>query len=126
MKIKLQQVFFVFALAMLSPAAVYWANAQEANNTLQDSFDDLDNDRGRVISSTGDGEAALSSKGIGATVRDSVSIRSTTPNTRASSGMGAETPRNASKPPAQGDDSVLSFNFLYYLIEKYKLQDIVD
>lgn len=24
------------------------------------------------------------------------------------------------------DDSVLSFNFLYYLIERYKLQDIVD
>jgi hypothetical protein len=24
------------------------------------------------------------------------------------------------------DDSVLSFNFLYYLIQKYKMQDIVD
>jgi hypothetical protein len=24
------------------------------------------------------------------------------------------------------DDSILSFNFLYYIIEKYKLQDIVD
>ena len=24
------------------------------------------------------------------------------------------------------DDSILSFNFLYYLVEKYKMQDIVD
>ncbi len=24
------------------------------------------------------------------------------------------------------DDSIMSFNFLYYIIEKYKLQDIVD
>ncbi len=24
------------------------------------------------------------------------------------------------------DDSILSFNFLYYIIQKYKLQDIVD
>ncbi|HYF67337.1 MAG TPA: hypothetical protein VD884_04335 [Ohtaekwangia sp.] len=35
----------------------------------------------------------------------------------------------ASKPeskPQETDDSILSFNFLYYLIEKYKLQDIID
>ena len=27
---------------------------------------------------------------------------------------------------SEEDDSILSFNFLYYLIERYKLQDIVD
>jgi len=27
---------------------------------------------------------------------------------------------------APADDSVLSFNFLYYIIRKYKLQDIID
>lgn len=26
----------------------------------------------------------------------------------------------------ESDDSLLSFNFLYYIIQKYKLQDIVD
>ena len=26
----------------------------------------------------------------------------------------------------EGDDSVLSFNFLYFIIRKYKLQDIID
>jgi hypothetical protein len=29
-------------------------------------------------------------------------------------------------PQKQDDDSVLSFNFLYYIIQKYKLQDIID
>lgn len=26
----------------------------------------------------------------------------------------------------QKDDSILTFNFLYYIIQKYKLQDIID
>ena len=39
---------------------------------------------------------------------------------------GAEGSKNANKPSSHNDDSVLSFNFLYYLFEKYKLQDIVD
>lgn len=30
------------------------------------------------------------------------------------------------KQPKQEDDSILSFNFLYYIIQKYKLQDIID
>ena len=33
-------------------------------------------------------------------------------------------PKEKSKDP--DDDSILSFNFLYYLIQKYKMQDIVD
>jgi hypothetical protein len=41
-------------------------------------------------------------------------------------------PRTSPKPsekhqqPKQDDDSILSFNFLYYIIQKYKLQDIID
>lgn len=30
------------------------------------------------------------------------------------------------KQPARKDDSILTFNFLYYMIQKYKLQDIID
>lgn len=29
-------------------------------------------------------------------------------------------------PAKQKDDSILTFNFLYYIIQKYKLQDIID
>lgn len=34
--------------------------------------------------------------------------------------------KSQQKPKSGGDDSILSFNFLYYIIQKYKLQDIVD
>ncbi len=30
------------------------------------------------------------------------------------------------KPAPKKDDSILTFNFLYYIIQKYKLQDIID
>jgi len=30
------------------------------------------------------------------------------------------------KQPAKKDESILTFNFLYYIIQKYKLQDIID
>ena|SRR5688500_3356554 len=30
------------------------------------------------------------------------------------------------KQPTKKDDSILTFNFLYYIIQKYKLQDIID
>jgi hypothetical protein len=36
------------------------------------------------------------------------------------------TAKPAEKQPAKEDDSILTFNFLYYIIQKYKLQDIVD
>jgi hypothetical protein len=29
-------------------------------------------------------------------------------------------------PPKQDDDAILSFNFLYYIIQKYKLQEIIQ
>lgn len=35
-------------------------------------------------------------------------------------------PKEKHQPSDSDDNSVLSFNFLYYLIQKYKMQDIVD
>lgn len=35
-------------------------------------------------------------------------------------------PKAKSTDQQKDDDSVLTFNFLYYLIQKYKMQDIVD
>ena len=32
----------------------------------------------------------------------------------------------AEKPAPKKDDSILTYNFLYYIIQKYKLQDIID
>ncbi|MEX2235675.1 MAG: hypothetical protein WD824_26190 [Cyclobacteriaceae bacterium] len=33
---------------------------------------------------------------------------------------------NEKQPAKSKDDSILTFNFLYYIIQKYKLQDIID
>lgn len=33
---------------------------------------------------------------------------------------------NEKQPAKAKDDSILTFNFLYYIIQKYKLQDIID
>ena len=33
---------------------------------------------------------------------------------------------NEKQPAKPKDDSILTFNFLYYIIQKYKLQDIID
>jgi hypothetical protein len=30
------------------------------------------------------------------------------------------------QPPKEDDDAIMSFNFLYYIIQKYKLQDIIE
>lgn len=38
----------------------------------------------------------------------------------------SSTSSKSSNKQKDDDDSILSFNFLYYLIERYKLQDIVD
>lgn len=35
-------------------------------------------------------------------------------------------PLGKPQPPKEDDDAILSFNFLYYIIQKYKLQDIVE
>jgi hypothetical protein len=34
--------------------------------------------------------------------------------------------KNERQAPKPKDDSILTFNFLYYIIQKYKLQDIID
>jgi hypothetical protein len=34
--------------------------------------------------------------------------------------------KSGEKQPAKKDDSILTYNFLYYIIQKYKLQDIID
>jgi hypothetical protein len=36
------------------------------------------------------------------------------------------TEKSNEKPAKPKDDSILTFNFLYYIIQKYKLQDIID
>lgn len=83
-------------------------------------------DREKMVLSPGEGESRYRSS---QSAKDSITV--TRP---AASNPVIVRPKieNASKSPEKGaakedsQESILSFNFLYYIIQKYKLQDIVD
>ena len=59
----------------------------------------------------------------GAIVKDSASMK---PAVRPGKIQTPDSSKTPVKRPSQDDDSILSFNFLYYIFQKYKMQDIVD
>jgi hypothetical protein len=54
--------------------------------------------------------------------RDSVYLQQHSPAIQKAS----DTARSGSEASKDEDDDVLSFNFLYYIIQKFKMSDIVD
>ena len=124
MRVKLNHILITLFLAVLTPAGVHYIQAQDASYPLPDSYDiEAEKEREKIIYSPGETEALLNSKVHVAATRDSASSKQNA--TRVIRNQ-AETPKNSAKPSSQEDDSILSFNFLYYLFEKYKMQDIVD
>jgi len=129
MKHKLHHIFLTLSLSIITPAGFLALHAQDA------TFDggNVSSEKERINYSPG-GEGEPTSSGgssvsnsnttsnfnrisTAASIRDSVSMkpaRIATP----------DAPKNMAKPAHE--DDVLSFNFLYYIIRKYKLQDIVD
>ena len=56
--------------------------------------------------------------------KDSLSFRSSLPRAKS---IQEPVKESKSQSPNNGaEDSILSFNFLYFIIQKYKLQDIID
>jgi hypothetical protein len=59
--------------------------------------------------------------------RDSSSVRTLPPRPAAKSNHEASKENKQQPQQAQsGDDSILSFNFIYYIIQRFKLQDIIE
>lgn len=124
MSIKLNHILIALFLAVLTPAGVHGLQAQDASYPLQESYDmEAEKEREKIIYTPGETEALLNSKVHAAAPKDSLSFRQ---NSIRVIKTQAEAPKNSAKPSSQEDDSILSFNFLYYLFEKYKMQDIVD
>ena len=96
------------------------AYAQDSGNPSDNNYPSS-NDEKVVYSPGGEGDPIVntSKHSVSASTRDSVTIR---PAIRTNP---AAEPTKVTKQPPQ-DDSVLSFNFLYYIIRKYKLQDMID
>ncbi|HTE30874.1 MAG TPA: hypothetical protein VK666_10910 [Chryseolinea sp.] len=122
MRISFCHLLLALLLAVLTPAGVYCIQAQDASYPLQDADDsDADLDRDKVIYAGGEADPLLNNKIHITTVLDS-SLSKPSRNIKPQ----PETAKNSAKPASQEDDSILSFNFLYYIFEKYKLQDMVD
>jgi hypothetical protein len=119
MKSKLHPVLLTLLLAVLTPAGIAALRAQDASYPTVESYEnDIDAERDRVIYSPGEMDANNRVHVVAG--KDSINSRPV----QVRQTKQPEAAKNSAK-PSQEDD-ILSFNFLYYLFEKYKLQDIVD
>ncbi len=110
-----------FLLVLLLGTSVL---AQDASFPILETYTpENDKERERVIYSPGESENAISKPSV-TTPKDSSSFRQPTQRI-IKQPTGSSIPKLSSK-PIPDDDSILSFNFLYYIFQKYKLQDIVD
>ena len=124
MKIKLHHVVFVLFYSIVTPGGFLALQAQDASYPIPDSYDlevERDRDRGVGVYTAGEFDPLLNNKNQ--VIRDSLMARPTYNRTTRTP---LDESSNSSKNSTDDDDSILSFNFLYYLVEKYKMQDIVD
>ena len=120
MKSKLHPVLLTLLLAVITPAGIATLRAQDASYPSVDVYEnELDAERDRVIYSPGEADANNRVHVVAG--KDSMNTRPVQMRVNKQ----PEAAKNSAKPSSQEDD-ILSFNFLYYLFEKYKLQDIVD
>ena len=125
MKIRLCDLLFVLALSVISPCGFLMVQAQDASfpGTEVDDFG-VDKETEKMMYSPGELDPAFKKSQSGsAIVKDSAGFKTTVRPAK------VQTPDSSNAPvkrPSQDDDSILSFNFLYYIFQKYKMQDMVD
>jgi hypothetical protein len=127
MKHKLHHILLTLSLSIITPAGLMVLHAQDATfdgGTVSSEKERINYSPGGEGEPVSGGSSASSSSvntntRVSTAARDSASMRNPTriPVT-------PDPGKNMSKP--SHEDDVLSFNFLYYIIRKYKLQDIVD
>jgi len=119
MKIRLHHTLFVAALFM---APVY-LHAQD------NGFNEIDAPNSNASYERGENDPTLNSGGEGevrqtkthSVVRDSATTSRPVNTIRKPQHDSKEV-----KPQGGEDESILSYNFLYYIIQKFKFQDIMD
>lgn len=122
MRIKFQHILFAFLLSVITPGGFILIQAQDTSfpGTEVDALGvDKESDK---MYNPGELDPAFQ-KAQTATMKDSLGFK---PTTRASKVHTPDGGKSPVKKPSQEDDSILSFNFLYYMFQKYKMQDIVD
>lgn len=128
MKILFPHVFLITIMATLAITGSAWAqDAGMSDVEMVNESDLIDSER--MLYSPGEAEVRYIPKAASTSARDSVAIRVVEARTTPAGNPKAEPPAaksNKKRPAKEEDDSILSFNFLYYIIQKYKLQDIID
>jgi len=122
MRIKFQNILFAFLLSVITPCGFFLVQAQDATfpGTEVDVLG-VDKENEKMMYNPGELDPAFR-KAQSTTFKDSVAIKPSTTK----KALPSDTSKTPVKRPSQEDDSILSFNFLYYIFQKYKMQDIVD
>jgi cytoskeletal protein RodZ len=134
MKPNLYHILFSFLALFLTQTALYAQDAPDYNHP-----NSYEHDASTYTYSDSEAKTVSSSKtNTATTARDSVAahamqrVRPALPEATGTKGEAAKQPQAPAQQPAaagQGnaeDDSILSFNFLYYIIQKFKMQDIIE
>ena len=125
MRMKFQRVLFAFLLSVITPCGFFLVQAQDTTfpGTEVDALG-VDKESDKMMYNPGELDPAFRKAQTISTIKDSVAM--TIKPTPAKVTKPAEASKTPVKRPSQEDDSILSFNFLYYIFQKYKMQDIVD
>jgi hypothetical protein len=123
MRINLRNLLIAFLFSVISPCGFVLVNAQDTSfpGTEMDDLG-IDKESEKMMYNPGETDPAFRKAQTSSTIKDSLSLRASRP-------AKIQTPDTSKAPvkrPAEEDDSILSFNFLYYIFQKYKMQDIVD
>jgi hypothetical protein len=133
MKPNLYHILFSFLALFLTQTALFAQDAPDYNHP-----NSYEHDASTYTYSDSEAKAASPAKNNATiTVRDSIAatraIQRTRPTLPEATKEGSKQPQApAQQQPAAGgqgnseDDSILSFNFLYYIIQKFKMQDIIE
>ncbi len=121
MKPKLIRILFAFSLIVYSLISVEQVHAQDADPA--DTYEGNDEKEREPAYSPIEQLDQHHKTQPSSIVKDSAALA-----TKLVIQRPAKPAAENSKPDSKqsSDDSILSFNFLYYIIQKYKLQDIVD
>lgn len=125
MRMKFQEILFVCLFCLMSSLGALQASAQEASFPGTETEDpEAYKEREKLLTAPGELDPAFrKTQATATTLKDSVSFK---PALKATKTQTPDASKQPVKQPSQEDDSILSFNFLYYIFQKYKLQDVVD
>ncbi|MFZ6012882.1 MAG: hypothetical protein ACOYXT_21230 [Bacteroidota bacterium] len=133
MKIKLHHILFIACLAASAFTGVSYGQDGGMRDVEMSDTDKDKVDKDKMLYSPGESDTRYVPKATHPNPKDSLQVRPqiTTPPVQPSQQPRIKPETTPIKTvdkqsKEEKDDSILSFNFLKYIIEKYKLQDIVD